>query len=86
MRFSYEMAPPLGTRATMGLIVLQADETIEHDMRRILPLDGVATYVSRVPSGAEVSGETLAAMEAELSGAARLFPSPARFDVVGGWK
>lgn len=83
MRFSYDVSPQLGTRATFGLIVLQSDETLEHDMRRILPLEGVASYVSRVPSGQEVTQETLAEMEAHLTGAARLFPLPARFDVVG---
>ncbi|WP_071674469.1 maleate cis-trans isomerase family protein [Nioella nitratireducens] len=83
MRFDYEMIDQLGTRATVGLVVLQSDETIEHDMRRIFPLDGVACYVSRVPSGAEVTSETLARMEGQLTGSARLFPLPVKFDVVG---
>lgn len=83
MRFDYKLAPQLGTRATIGLIALQSDETVEHDMRRILPLDGVASYVSRVPSGAAVTPDTLAEMEDHLTGAARLFPLPVAFDVVG---
>jgi len=83
MQFSYDLAPQLGTRATIGLISLQSDETIEHDMRRLLPLEGVANYVTRVPSGTEVTNDTLAEMEGNLTGAARLFPLPARFDVVG---
>jgi maleate isomerase len=52
-------------------------------MRRLLPLEGVASYVTRVPSGAEVTNDTLAEMEGNLTGAAQLFPGPARFDVVG---
>jgi len=83
MRFDYDLAPQLGTQATIGLIALQSDETVEHDMRRILPLDGVACYVSRVPSGTEVTPDTLAEMEDHLTGAARLFPLPVAFDVVG---
>ena len=83
MQFEYELAPQLGERATIGLIALQSDETVEHDMRRMLPLEGVATYVSRVPSGAEVTNDSLAEMEGNLTGAARLFPLPATFDVVG---
>ena len=83
MQFTYDLAPQLGTRATIGLVTLQSDETIEHDMRRIFPLDGVACYVTRVPSGTEVTNDTLAEMEGNLTGAARLFPLPARFDVVG---
>ena len=80
--FSYELAEKLGSRATLGLIVLQTDETIEHDFRRLLPLDGVALYASRVPSAPEVSRETLAQMEAELPATASLLP-PLEFDAVG---
>ena len=70
MRFSYDLAPQLGTRATIGIVALQSDETIEHDMRRIFPLDGVACYVTRVPSRTEVTNDTLAEMEGNLTGAA----------------
>jgi len=62
--FSYrlsEVRPP-----QIGLIILQADETIELDFRRLFPLD-VELFVTRIPSGEEVTSETLAAME----GAAR---------------
>ncbi|MGI3184768.1 maleate cis-trans isomerase family protein [Nioella aestuarii] len=83
MQFTYDLAPQLGTQATIGLVTLQSDETIEHDMRRIFPLDGVAYYVTRVPSGTEVTNDTLAEMEGNLTGAASLFPAPTRFDVVG---
>ena len=80
--FDYTLAGPIGTRATLGLVVLQTDETIEHDFRRSVPLDQVSLYVSRVPSGTDVTPETLAAMEAALPAATRLFP-PLAFDVVG---
>ncbi len=83
MHFGYDLTTPIGTRATLGLAVLQSDETIEHDMRRMLPVDGVTLYVSRVPSGLEVSGETLATMEEHLPATARLFPRPVAFDAVG---
>lgn len=62
MRFDYELTPPLGNKATLGMIALQADETLKRDMRRLLPINGVALYVSRVPSGAEVTPETLSQM------------------------
>lgn len=68
--------------AQLGLIVLQADERIEADMRRLLP-DHVETFVSRVPSGAHVTLASLAAMEAELARAASLFPGAARLRAVG---
>lgn len=82
MRFAYDLAPRLGTRATLGVVVLQADETLEHDFRRLFLQDGVALYISRVPSGAEVTPDSLRRMERALTGAAELFP-PVPFDVVG---
>lgn len=78
--FTYSLDPaPAGV---LGLIVLQEDETLEQDMRRLLPA-AAQTHITRVPSGAEVTEDTLAAMEAKLPAAARLFPSAARFDAVG---
>jgi maleate isomerase len=66
----------------IGLIVLQSDESIESDFRRLIPPE-VDVLVSRVPSDTEVSTETLAAMEAHLTAAAALFPVAARFAAVG---
>lgn len=83
MTFGYELTGPIGSRATLGLIALQADETIEHDFRRLFPVDDVALYVSRVPSGLEVTGDTLAAMSRDLPAAAELMPRSVSFDVVG---
>ncbi len=39
--FPYTLGQPVGARANMGLITLQADETIEYDMRRLMPEQGV---------------------------------------------
>lgn len=68
-------APPV------GLIVLQTDETIERDMRRLLgdsPL-----YVTRVPSGLQVTADTLQQMANEITGAATLLPQAQKFGVIG---
>ncbi len=81
--FGYQTTGSIGARATLGLIVLQADETIEQDFRRLIPEPDIALYVSRVPSGLEVTGDTLAAMAETLPNAARLFPASVTFDVVG---
>ncbi|GIR77567.1 MAG: hypothetical protein CM15mP80_01920 [Alphaproteobacteria bacterium] len=40
--FPYEHGRPVGYNAQMGLIVLQSDETLEYELRRIFPEDGVA--------------------------------------------
>lgn len=79
MALPYTILPT--TWKTIGLIVLQADETIEADMRRLLP-DNVNVLVSRVPSGTSVSSKTLAAMTQSLTGAAQLFPAGIQFDAV----
>lgn len=65
-----------------GLIVLQADETIEWDMRRLMP-DTARVLVSRVPSGTHVTPESLVAMETELQRAACLFPAGVSLSAIG---
>ena len=81
--FQYSLETPVGSRANLGLVTLQSDETIESDMRRYFPEKDVGLYVSRVASAPEVSADTLAMMEAELPKAARLLPPPVDFGVVG---
>lgn len=81
--FPYELTGPIGSRAMLGLIVLQTDETVEQDFRRLFTDPEVALYVSRVPSGDEVTPDTLESMRATLPHAAALFPSAIRFDTVG---
>ncbi len=81
--FPYTLTGPIGTRATLGLIVLQVDETIEHDFRRLFSGDDIALYVSRIPSGDDLNPDSIAAMEETLPHAAGLLPPAAAFDVVG---
>lgn len=79
-RYSYTRAAD--GPAPLGMIVLQTDETIEGDLRRILPTD-VPLYVSRVPSAPEVTPESLRAMSAHLTGAAKLLPQALPYAAVG---
>ena len=79
-KFSY--VSTTDTRRKLGLITLQSDETIEDDMRKLLPSD-VSLLVSRVPSGQEVSLESLQGMTKHLTAAASLFPRGLCFDGVG---
>ncbi|MBL4769291.1 MAG: aspartate/glutamate racemase family protein [Rhodobacteraceae bacterium] len=69
-------------RSLIGLVVLQSDESIEADMRRLLPLS-VELFVTRVPSGTAVTVEGLVDMERVLTQAASLFPVDIHFRVVG---
>lgn len=81
--FTYTTSAPIGSRATFGLVVLQTDETIEHDFRRLFPIDDVALYASRVPSGLDVSRESLGEMEKTIPAAVALFPPWLEFDCIG---
>ena len=81
--FDYTLEGPIGTRATLALVALQTDETIEHDFRRLFPSDAVSLYITRVPSGADVTTETLASMAQALPAATRLLPPELAYDVVG---
>lgn len=82
MNMRYTLGPSVGSRARLGMIVLQSDETLEYDLRRIIPDQDVAVFISRVPSAPTVSTETLAQMEHDLPRAAALLP-PVAFQAVG---
>jgi len=79
----FDLTGPIGSKATLGLVVLQADETIEQDFRRLFPDRDIAIYISRIPSGEALSSDTIAEMKENLPHSARLFPRAARFDAVG---
>ncbi len=82
-RLPFEVDDGLGTRAKIGLIVLQTDQTIEHEFATILSGDEVALYHARIPNAMEVTPETLKQMEADLPVAAALLPVQFDFDVIG---
>lgn len=81
--FPYRLTGPIGAKGTLGLLVLQVDETIEQDFRKLFPQPDVALYVSRVPSGNDLTPDTISTMEATLPQATSLLPPAASFDVVG---
>jgi maleate isomerase len=78
--FSYETDD--STTPTIGMVVLQTDERIEADMRQLLS-PAINLHITRIPSGATVTTDTLSQMENDLPAAARLLPRAASFDVVG---
>ena len=58
----------------IGIVVLQSDETIERDM---MQMRGTADlFFSRVPSGQEVTAETLQSWQGILRRQRRSFPRP----------
>ncbi len=67
----------------LGLIVLQVDETIEPEFSAYFSDRKNPLYITRIPSGIEVTTESLAEMEKALPAAARLLPGARPFRVVG---
>ena len=71
------------TLPRLGLVVLQTDETLEQDMRRLFTPETVNVHITRIPSGLEVTPETLGAMREALPAATALLPPGLHFDAIG---
>lgn len=82
MALAFDTDEGFGTRATLGVIVLQTDESVEPEFRSFMPGDGIALYHSRVPMVPEITAETLATMREEIPHAVELLPST-DFTVIG---
>jgi maleate isomerase len=69
-------------RAAIGLIVLATDQTVEHEFRKMLAIDGVAFYETRIHNSADINPTTLAAMEKGMATAAGVILPGCKLDVV----
>ncbi|MDW3183543.1 Asp/Glu racemase [Roseobacter sp.] len=83
MKLAYQTDDGIGTRANLGVIVLETDETLEHEFRQLVSGAGIALYVSRIAMVPEIRPETLAQMEMDLPKAAGLLPPALDFDAIG---
>ncbi len=82
MRFNFEVDPACDARVSLGLIILQPDETLENELRFVFPDPSVALYHSRIPSQPSVTKETLLMMEKDLPTAAGLLPKNVSFGAI----
>tara|TARA_Y100000766_G_scaffold238204_1_gene214713 strand:- start:122 stop:877 length:756 start_codon:yes stop_codon:yes gene_type:complete len=80
---SYDVEDESDRPPTLGLVVLQSEETLEDEFRHFLRDRRVVLHHTRIPSGEAVTRETLGAMEEYLGTAICMFPAGARFDVIG---
>lgn len=78
----FETGDGWGDRTTLGVVILQADETLEQEFRLLMPPEQYTLYHSRVPSGLEVTEATLARMADDIPAAVSLFPAGANLDVI----
>lgn len=73
----------IASRARIGLLVLATDFTIEHEWRAIMGgLNGVALYESRILNDAQITPETLRAMEPRIAAATDVILPGYPLDVV----
>ncbi len=73
----------IAQRASIGLIVLASDYTIEYEWRQLFSqLPGVALFHSRILNDDDVTPETLRAMEPRLTECARSFTPATAINVV----
>lgn len=79
----FETDTGLGDAARIGLIVLQTDQTIEHEFARLMRLPGVALYSARIANAMEVTPDTLRQMALQLPASAALLPRAFGFDAIG---
>jgi maleate isomerase len=79
----FETDGGIAERARLGLLVLATDFTIEHEWRAIMAgLRGVALYETRILNDAQITPETLRAMEPRIAAAADIILPGNPLDVV----
>ena len=83
MKFDFQLSSDENSSPPMGLIVLQVDETIEGEFRKAFKLSKTQIFVSRIPSGLEVTTKTLTSMEQHITASAQLLPQSREFSVIG---
>ena len=83
MKFDFHLSSNENSPPPMGLIVLQVDETIESDFREAFRTSKNQIFVTRIPSGLEVTAKTLSSMEEHISASAKLLPQSREFSVIG---
>ena len=83
MKFDFQLSSAENSPPPMGLIVLQVDETIEGEFREAFRASKSQIFVTRIPSGLEVTPQTLSSMEQHITASAKLLPQSRDFSVIG---
>ena len=83
MKFDFYLSSDENSPSPMGLVVLQVDETIEGEFREAFGTSKNQIFVTRIPSGLEVTAESLISMERHIKASAKLLPQSREFSVIG---
>jgi maleate isomerase len=79
----YELDGGIAERASIGLIVLATDYTIEHEWRQVFAaVDGVALYQSRIHNEDLITPDTLRAMAPRIIECTRVITPDTPVDVI----
>jgi maleate isomerase len=83
MKLPFELDKGIASKAALGLIVLETDETIESEFAGLFNTIDVGLFHARIPVAQEITPDSLRDMEAALPTAVALLPSVFPIDVVG---
>ncbi|MCF6232764.1 MAG: aspartate/glutamate racemase family protein [Rhodobacteraceae bacterium] len=78
--FDYDLTRPQGP--ALAALVLQSDERIELDLRRLIP-PATRLFVARVPSAPDVTPDTLGSMAGHIAAAAGRLPANLSYRAIG---
>jgi maleate isomerase len=78
----FETDRGIGSRAALGLLVLETDQTIEDEFRAVWPDRGVALYAARLHNDSRITPETLLEMRGLIAPTTRLLPAAVDLSVV----
>jgi maleate isomerase len=81
-RLPFSTDKGIGTRAALGLVVLETDQTIEDEFRAMRPPEGVALYAARIHNSPQITPETLKEMESLIAPTVKLLPFMVDLSVV----
>ena len=82
MKFDFKLSPDTERLPPMGLIVLQVDETTETEFRQTFSGSQDQLFVTRIPSGLEVTAKQLSNMEGNIKAAANLLPQSRELSLI----
>jgi maleate isomerase len=82
VKLNFTLDAGISHRTAIGLVVLATDHTIEYEWRKLLAIEGVGFYESRILNSAEITAATLKEMDRLIAPGVALIRPGERLDVV----